>query len=127
MQLESGDHLAVAAVQALGEPDNRRQRPHHAARTPAQFAESVVASLGSRLPMIAGHQRDDVDFLRLEPAQVAVLDQIIRMLVMTFVTDVHADIVQDRRVLEPLAFAIGEAMNRARLIEQRHCQPRHLL
>jgi hypothetical protein len=126
-QLEPGDGLSVASIEALREPENRRQRPHGASRTPSQVAESVVASLGSRLAMIPCHQRDDLDFFRLEASQVAVLDQIVRMFVVTLVTDVHADIVQDRCVLEPLALAIGQAVDGARLIEQRHRQPGHLL
>ena len=77
--------------------------------------------------MIPCHQRDDLDFFRLEASQVAVLDQIVRMFVVALVTDVHADIVQDRCVLEPLTLAIGQAVDGARLIEQRHRQPGHLL
>ena len=73
-QLEPGDGLSVASIEALRESENRRQRPHGASRTPSQVAESVVASLGSRLAMIARHECDDVDFLRLKPAQVAILD-----------------------------------------------------
>ena len=37
-----------------------------------------------------------------------------------------ADVVKDRRVLEPLALAVGQAMNRPRLIEERHRQSCHL-
>jgi hypothetical protein len=126
-QLEPGDGLSVAPIEALRESENRRQRPHRASRTPSQFAESVVASLGSRLAMIPCHQREDLDFFRLEASQIAVLDQIVRMFVVTLVTDVHADVVQDRSVLEPLTLAIGQAVDGARLIEQRHRQPGHLV
>ena len=77
--------------------------------------------------MIPCHQREDLDFFRLEASQIAVLDQIVRVFVVTLVTDVHADIVQDRCVLEPLTLAIGQAVDGARLIEQRHRQPGHLL
>jgi hypothetical protein len=77
--------------------------------------------------MILCHQRDDLDFFRLEASQIAVLDQIVRMFVVTLVADVHADIVKDRCVLEPLTLAIGQTVNRARLIEQRHRQPGDLL
>ena len=72
-------------------------------------------------------QRDDLDLLRIEPAQVAVLDQVIRMPVMALVADVDADVVQQRAVLQPLALAIAELVHRPRLIEERQRQPRDLL
>ena len=52
---------------------------------------------------------------RLEAAQIAVLDQVVRVLVVTLVADVHADVVEQRRVFEPLALAIGQAVDAARL------------
>jgi CHAD domain-containing protein len=127
VQLEPGDRLAVTAIEALCEPQNRRQRPHDAARPPAQVPESVVLPLGGCPTMIPCHERDDVDFLRLEAAQIAVLDQIVRMFVVPFVTDVNADVVQDGCIFEPLTLAIGETVNGPRLIEQPHRQPGHLL
>jgi hypothetical protein len=127
VQFQAGDRLAVTAIEALREPQNRRQRPHHTAGPPTQFPESVVFPLGGCLTMIPCHERDNIDFLRFEAAQIAVLDQIVRVFVVPFVTDVNADIVQDGRVLEPLALVIGETVNRARLIEQPHGQPGHLL
>ena len=77
--------------------------------------------------MVAGDERDDFDLARLEPAQVSVLDQVIRMLVVTIVADVHADIVQQRRVLEPFAFAIAELMCLAHAVEERASELRDLL
>jgi hypothetical protein len=46
---------------------------------------------------------------------------------MAFVTDVLANIVQQRGILEPLPLAIRQAVQMPRLIEQRHRQPRNLL
>jgi hypothetical protein len=46
---------------------------------------------------------------------------------MSLVADVHADVVEQRRVLEPLALAIRQTVHAARVIEQRGRQPRHLL
>src|SRR2546426_566670 len=61
-----------------------------------------------------------------EAAQIAVLDEVVGVLVMPLVADREADVVQQRRVLEPLPFAIGERMHAARLIEDADGQPRHL-
>ena len=70
--------------------------------------------------MIPGHQRQHLYLFRLEPAQVSVLDEVIRVFVMAHVADVDADVMQERGKLQPLALAVGEAMNRLRLIEQRY-------
>ena len=43
-----------------------------------------------------------------------------------FVADVHADVVQDGRVFEPFALAIGEAVEAPRLIEQGRPEARDL-
>ena len=49
------------------------------------------------------------------------------MLVVALVADVDADVVQQRRVFQPLALAIGQAVDGARLVEQREREPRDLL
>ena len=64
---------------------------------------------------------------RLEPAQVAVLDQVVRMLVMARIADMRADVVQERCKFQPLALAIGQAVRAARLVEDREAQSRHLI
>ncbi len=45
---------------------------------------------------------------------------------MPLVADVIADVVQERRKLQPFALAIAEAVDVARLVEQGQRQPRHL-
>ena len=77
--------------------------------------------------MVARDERDDLDLLRIESAQVAVLDQVVRVPVVALVADVDADVVQQRAVLEPLAFAVGQSVHAARLIEDVQRQPRDLL
>src|SRR6185295_2785111 len=123
VDVEAGDALRMAAIEALGEPQHRRQRADDAARAPRQIAEPLVLSFRRPLAVVARDQADGLDLLRLEAAQVAVLDQVVGVLVVSLVADMDADVVQDRRELEPLALAIGEAVDRPRLIEQRHRQP----
>ena len=77
--------------------------------------------------MIARDERDDLDLLRIEAAQVAVLDQVVRVPVVALVADVDADVVQQRAVLEPLALAVGQPVHAARLVEDVQRQPRDLL
>ena len=119
VQLEPGDGLRVAAVEALGQTQDRRQRPDGPPALAAEVAVVVVAALGRGLPMVARDQRDGFDLVGLEAPQIAVLDQVVRVLVMALVADVDADVVQQRGVFEPLALAIGQPVDAARLIEQR--------
>ena len=119
VELEARDGLRVAAIEALGEAQNRRERPHRAARATTQVAEPVVAALGRGLTMVTRDERNRLDFVGLEAAEVAVLDEVIRVVVVACVADVHPDVVQDRRVLEPLALAVGQAMNGSRVVAGR--------
>src|SRR5581483_9662093 len=96
-------------------------------RRMAASAVLVVLAFRRPLPVIARDERDDFDFFGFEAAEVAVLDQIVRVLVVILVADVNADVVEDPGVLEPLAFAIGEPVERARLIEERQREARDLV
>ena len=95
----------MAAIEPLGETDHRRERLDGLAQRSLQVAVALVGLLRRGLPMIARDERHDLDLLRREAAQVAVLDQIVRMAVVALVADVHADVVQQRAVFEPLALA----------------------
>ena len=119
VQFEAGNRLRMAAIEAFGEPQNGGQGADAAAHRTPQVGEAVVFALRRGLPVIAGDQRDGFDLVRLESAQGAVRDQVVRVLVVSFVADMDADVVQNRRVFEPVALAIGEAVDGARLIEQR--------
>ena len=92
-----------------------------------QIAVAVVPPLRRRAAVIARDERDRLDLVGLESAQIAVLDQIVRVLVVPLVADVHADVVQERGILEPLALAVGQAVDAARLVEERQRQARDLL
>jgi len=117
VQVDAADDLAVAAIEAFSQPQHRRQTADGSPPAPLQVAESLVGALRRRLPMVAGDQRDLFDLVRLEAAQIAIANQIVGMFVMPLVADMHADIVQDRRVFEPFALAIGHPVNAPRLIE----------
>src|SRR5436190_24039371 len=127
VQLQPHHRLGVAAIQAFSEAKNRGKRAHRAPPAASEVAEAVVPPLRRRLAMVAGDQRNRLDLVRLEAAQVAVLDQVVRVFVVSFVADVHAQVVEDGGVLQPLALAVRQAVNRARVIEESDRQPRHLL
>ncbi len=77
--------------------------------------------------MILGDEGNDLGLCRLESAQIPVLDQVIRMLVMARITDVRPDVVQQSGEFQPFPLAIGEPMHVSGLIEDRHRQPRNLV
>src|SRR5215204_156443 len=122
--VERSDDLRVAPVESFRQPQHRGQRPDGPPEAALEQAVAVVRFLRRGLAMVARQQRDDLDLLRIEPAQLSVLDQVIRMAMMAFVADVDARVVQEGAVFEPLAFAIAQLMDRASLIEDRHRQLR---
>jgi hypothetical protein len=95
VQLETGDGLRVTTIEAFCQPQDCGERSYVPARPPREVGEAVVLPLGRRLAMITGDQGDRLDFIGLETAEVAVLHQIVRVLVMSFVADVNTDVVQD--------------------------------
>ena len=127
VKLEARDRLRVAAIEAFREAQNGGERADGAAGPPSQISEPLVLAFGRRQPMIPRHERDGFDFVRLEAAQITVFHEVIGVFMVSLVADVDADVVQDRGVLEPLALAIGQAVDRARLIEQRDREPRDVL
>jgi hypothetical protein len=116
----------VTAIEALGQTKNRRQRLNRLPLTPAQSRVLLVPPVGCGPAMIACNERNGFDFVRLEAPQITVPDQIVRVLVVALVRDEDADVVKERRVLEPLTLAIGEGVTAPRLVEERHGDPCHL-
>ena len=127
VQIETRNRLAVAAIEALCQADDRREDAHGTPRLARQIPEALVASLRRRAAVIPGDERDGLDLVGLEPAQVAVADEVIGMPVMALVADVDTDVVQERRVLEPFPFAVGQPMDAPRLLEEREGEPRDLV
>jgi len=60
----------------------------------------------------ARDRRDDLDLLWSEAAELAVQDQVLRMLVMLGVVHVEADVVEQSGELDELALALAEAVDR---------------
>lgn len=117
VQFDTRHRLRVAAIERLGEPKNRRQCADGAAPFRSQRAEISVRFLWGRLAVIPRDEGNGLSFCGLEAAKVAVLDEVVRVLVMPWITDVRADVVQQRRKLEPFALAIGQRVRAACLIE----------
>ena len=106
VKLDSRHGLRVTTIERFGEPQNRREGANDPSRLRAKRAKIGVRLLWSRLAVVPGDEGDNFRFQRLEPAQIAVLDEVIGMLVMTRIADVRPDVVQQRRELEPLPLAV---------------------
>src|SRR5689334_3350665 len=90
------DDLGVAAIEAFGDADEGGEELDALAQAVGERAVIAVALLRRRLAMVARDQRDHVDLLRIEAAEIAVANQVVRVLVMALVGDVHADVMEQR-------------------------------
>jgi len=118
VEFDTSDALGVASVERLREAQHRGQRTDRPPRLLAKVDVAVVLAFRRGAAVVARDQRDHLDFPRLETAQVAVLDQVVRVAVMPLVAHVDADIVEDGGVLEPFPLLIGQSVNAAGPIEE---------
>jgi hypothetical protein len=117
----------MTAIEAFCKPQYRCERANDFPPLWRQLCISRVTPLWSLAPMIAGEKGDGLDLVGLEPAQIAVPDQVIRVLMVSFVADVDAHVVQEGAILEPLPFAVRQPVYGPGLIEQRRRQARDVL
>ena len=121
------DDLGVAAVERLGEAKNGGERTDDPPFFGAEAPKSGRILARRTLPVVSRDERDDLGLERLESAEIAVLDQVIRMLVVPRIADVRADVVKNGPEFEPFTFAVRQLVNGPRLIEHGQCKPRHLI
>ena len=74
MHLDACDRLGVAAVEVFGQAEHRGKRADDLPAFALEVAEAFVATAGRRAAVITGDERDGLDFVRLEAAQIAVAD-----------------------------------------------------
>jgi hypothetical protein len=127
VKFDSRDRLGVAAIEILRQAQNRREAADDFPALPAEFSEVRLPARGWCAPVIASHQRNGFDLFRFKTAEIAVLDQIVRVTMVTFVADMDAGVVQNGRVLEPFALLVGHAVDGARPVEERQRKPRDLV
>ena len=117
----------MTAVEAFRKPQNRRERADDVPLLTRQLLVARVTPFGRLAAVVAGEKRDRLDLVGLEPAQIAVPDQVIRMLMVSFVADVDADVVQERRIFEPFPLAVRQPVYGAGLVEQGGRQARDMM
>jgi len=127
LQREPRHDLGMTAIEGLGEPEHRGQLADNAPALLRQVRVPLVAAQRHRAPVIPRDERYGFDVLRFEAAKIAVANQVVRVLVMAFVADVHADVVQEGRILEPFALPVGQRVRATRGVEQGEREPRDVL
>src|SRR2546430_1860688 len=83
--------------------------------------------LGYRPAVVAGHVGDQLDLICRKSSQVAVLDQIVRVLVVLAGVDEGADVVEGRGVFQPFPLARAHLMDGGSLIEELKAQLRNVV
>src|SRR5690242_6230191 len=107
----------MAAVEALGHPQDRGERAHRLSLSGPESGEFCVRLAWHAATVVPGNQSDRFNLVRRKAAQVAVLHEVIRMPVMAGETDVRADVVEQGGVLEPFALAVAQAVHVPGLVE----------
>jgi hypothetical protein len=110
--------LGVTAVEPFGRADHGAENPDRPPVGGREGCELRVRLLREGLAMVAGNERDPLHFVRFEPAQAPVTDEVVRVLVVAFVADVRADVVEQRAVLEPFPLPRPQTVSRTRRIEE---------
>jgi hypothetical protein len=90
VDFKARDHLCVTAVEGLGKAEDGGQHAHDLPFLRSQRTEGTVHLFRRSFPVVARHERDELRFLRFEPAEIPVLDQVVRVLVMARIADVRA-------------------------------------
>src|SRR5207253_7263834 len=110
-----------------GQPQDRRERANGSTPATIEIGEPFMPPIRRGLPMVACDERHRLDLVWLEAPQIAVSNQIVRVLMMALVANVDADIVEERCIFQPLALAVREAVNHPCLVEERNREARDLL
>jgi hypothetical protein len=79
VKLDPGDRLRMAAIEVLGQAQDRGECAHDTTALPRQSAEGLVPPARHTTAMVLRHERYRFDLVRLESPQVAVPDEIVRM------------------------------------------------
>ncbi len=120
------DGLVARAVEPFGQPHKAGEDPYGAPQRPREPAVPVMRTLWRAPAVIARDERDDLDLVRVEPPETTILDQIVRVTVVPLVADVHADVVEQRGVLQPPPLAIAKLVPAPRPVEQSHRERGHV-
>src|SRR5664280_2342491 len=113
------DEPAVRAVERVGDPQERRELLDDGLLPGVERPKGLVRVERRRLAVVPGHEGDQLHLGLREALQVAVQDQVVRVVVVARVGDRQADVVQHGGMLEPLALERGELMKAVGLVEER--------
>src|SRR5262245_3744401 len=81
VQLDADDGLRMTAIEVFCQAQHCRKRPDGAPPFAFEISEALVPAIGNRAAVVPCDQRDDFDLFGLEATQIAVANQIVRVLV----------------------------------------------
>ena len=120
------DLLHVVAVHRVRDPQDGGQLGHGNAAVAVQRRILHVRRARHGAPVIAGHERDQGHVVSRQPEQVAVQDQVHRVLVVAAAADEPAHLVEECGDLEQKLVALVELVYRLKLAEQLHAKVCHV-
>ena len=121
---DAGDDLPVAAVEAVGDAEDRGQLLDDGLEIRVETPPVLVGLLRSSALVVPRERGENLDLVGREARQVAVGDEVVRVPLVLGVADVAADVVEKRAVLQPLALGRGQLVERVRLVEDLERQAR---
>ena len=105
-----GDRLQMAAVEALGDSEERAEHSDDVAGGLVELGELGMLGPRERLVMKQRGRRDDGEFGLVEPQQIGVADEVVRMVAMVGVRDESPHIVQQAGVFEQFALPVAQGV-----------------
>ena len=120
------DLLHVVAVQRVRHPQDGGHLGHGDAVVAVQRRVLRMRRARHGAAVVAGHQRDQGHVVPGQAEQVAVQDQVHRVLVVAAAADEAADLVEERGDLEQQLVALVELVLGLKLAEQLHAEVRHV-
>ena len=127
VDFEPGNRLGMAAVETFRHAEYRSEGAHGPAQRRRQLRVLRMRAFRRTATVISRDEGHHFDLIGMKAAQVAVLDQVVGVLVMSGEADMPTDVVHQRRVFQPLALAFRQSMDAACLIEKREREAHHLI
>jgi len=120
------DLLHVVAVHRVRDSQDGGQLGHGDAAVAVKRRVLRMRRARRGAPVIAGHERDQEHVVSRQPEQVAVQDQVHRVLVVAAATDESAHLVKERGNLEQKLVALVELVHGLKFAEQFYAEVCHV-
>src|SRR5438552_13842077 len=114
--------LAVIVIQRVRQPQDCRQSAHLIAGALRERRVVLVAGIGRRLAMVAGHIGDHLDLLVVQSQDRSLRDDVVGVPVMPRTRNEIPHLVEESRNFEQEPLALSQPVHVLQLIEERECE-----